>query len=405
MRMYLFAAIPAAALALAAVAQAQSISDDVVRIGVLTDLAGVYSAASGMGAVRAAEMAVADFGGKVLGKPIEVIYADHQNKPDIGVSKVREWIDVRKVDMVLDLVNSGVAVAVQKAASEKKRITITTAGGTVALTQQECTAYGIHYAYDTYSLANGASNALLVEGAKNWFFITADYTFGHQLEKDARAVVERGGGKVVGATRHPLGASDFASFVVQAQAAKPDVIAFANGAGDFANAVKSARQFNVVGGEGKPRMVGLLVLLTDVKSVGLDTMQGMQYVDPWYWDYDADTRAFAERFQKVQKSVPTFSQAANYSAVIQYLKAVEAAGTDNSDAVMRQLRSTKFNDMFLRNAYLRADGRMVRDMYLMEAKKPSESKGEWDLARVKRVIPGEEAFMPLAQSTCPLVRK
>lgn len=398
LRTALLAALPLAA------AQAQPVTDDVVRIGVLTDLSGVYSAGSGQGAVRAAEMAVADSGGKVLGKRIEVVYADHQNKADIGSAKAREWFDIGRVDMIVDLVNSAVAVAVQKMGAEKKRITITTAGGTVALTQQECSPYSIHYAYDTYSLANGAGKAVLAEGGKNWFFLTADYAFGHSLEKDTRAVVEKRGGKVVGAVRHPLSTTDFSSYVLQAQAAKPDVVALANAGGDFANAVKAAREFGLVR-DGKPRVVGLLVLLTDLKSLGLATVQGMQYVDPWYWDYDDQTRAFATKFQKVHQAMPTFSQAANYSAVMQYLKAVEAAGTDNADAVMQKLKSTRFNDFFLRNATLRADGRMIRDMYLMEAKAPSQSRGEWDLASVKRVIPGDEAFMPLAQSACPLVRK
>jgi len=384
--------------------QAQGISDDIVRIGVLTDLSGVYSEGSGTGAVRAAQMAVADFGGKVLGKPVEVIYADHQNKPDLGVTKAREWFDIGKVDMVLDLVNSAVAVPVQKLGAEKKRITITTAGGTVTLTQQECSAYGIHYAYDTYALATAAGQAVVSEGGKNWYFISADYTFGQQLERDARKVVEAGGGKVLGAAKHPLGASDFSSYILQAQASKADVVAIASGAGDFANIVKSAREFKLVR-DGKPKLVGLLVLVTDLKGIGLATVQGMQYVDPWYWDFDAETRAFSEKFRKVHTAPPTFSQAANYSAVMQYLKAVEAAGTDDADAVMQKLRSTKFNDFFLRNASLRQDGRMLRDMYLMEAKRPEESKGEWDLARIKRVVPGEEAFMPLAQSTCPLVKK
>jgi len=393
-----------AALPLAVAAQAQPVSDDVVRIGVLTDLSGVYSAGSGPGAVRAVEMAVADFGGKVLGKRIEVVYADHQNKADIGASKAREWFDVGRVDMIVDLVNSAVAVAVQKTGAEKKRITITTAGGTIALTQQECSPYGVHYAYDTYALANGAGNAVLAEGGKNWFFLTADYAFGHSLEKDTRAVVEKRGGKVLGSVRHPLSTTDFSSYVLQAQAARPDIVALANAGGDFANAVKATREFGLVR-DGKPRIVGLLVLLTDLKSLGLGTVQGMQYVDPWYWDYDDQTRAFAAKFQKVHPAMPTFSQAANYSAVTQYLKAVEAAGTDSADAVMQKLRATRFNDFFLRNATLRADGRMVRDMYLMEAKSPAQSRGEWDLASVKRVIPGDEAFMPLAQSACPLVRK
>jgi len=394
----------AAALPFCLPAHAQGVSDDVVRIGVLTDMSGVYSEGSGMGGVRAAEMAVADYGAKVLGKRVEVVYADHQNKADIGVTKARQWFDIGGVDVVLDLVNSAVAVGVQRLGAEKKRVTITTAGGTVALTQKECSPYGIHYAYDTFALASGASRAVLAQGGKNWFFLTADYTFGHQLEGDARNAVEKNGGKVVGSARHPLAASDFSSFILQAQSSGADVVAFANAAGDFANAIKSAREFQL-SRNGKPRLVGLLVLVTDLKSLGLQTVQGMQYVDPWYWDYDDQTRAFTEKFRKVHGAPPTFSQAANYSAVIQYLKAIEAAGTDDADAVMQKMRATKFNDFFLRNASLRVDGRMLRDMYLLEAKRPEESKGGWDLAKVTRVIPGEEAFMTLAQSSCPLVKK
>lgn len=397
-------ALAATLIAVAPAASAQAVSDDVVRIGVLTDLSGVYSAGSGIGGVRAAEMAIADRGGRVLGKRVELVHADHQNKADIGAAKAREWFDVGRVDMVLDLVNSSVAVAVQKLAAEKRRVTITTAGGTVALTQQECSPYGVHYAYDTYALATGTGNAVVREGGRNWFFITADYTFGQTMERDARAVVERLGGKVQGSVKHPLNASDFSSFVVAAQAAKPDVVALANAGGDFANAVKATREFGLVQ-KGKPVVAGFVVLLTDLKAIGLELAQGMQYTDPWYWDVDAETRAFAERFRKVHKAMPTFSQAANYSAVDQYLKAIEAAGTDDPDAVMKQLRATRFNDFFLRNASLRPDGRMVRDLYLMEAKKPSESRGEWDLARVKRVIPGEEAFMPPNPAACALARK
>lgn len=401
----LCALLAAAGIAMLSHAQSgKGISDDVVKIGVLTDLSGVYSQGSGRGGVRAAEMAVQDFGGKVLGKPIEVIAADHLNKADIGASKAREWIDTGKVDMLLDLVNSSVAIAVQKVATDKKRIAITTAGGTVALTQQECSPYGIHYAYDTYALATAAANAIVKEGGKNWYFLTADYAFGHTLEKDARNVVEKLGGKVVGSVKHPLSASDFSSFIVSAQAAKPDVLVLANAGGDFANSLRAVREFGLIK-NGKPTIAGMVVLITDVKALGLETAQGVQYTDPFYWDYDEQTREWAQRFYKMHKAMPTFSQAANYSATMQYLKAIQAAGTDNPDAVMKQLRSVKFNDFFLRNAYLREDGRMIRDMYLAEVKKPSESKSEWDLARIKRVIPGEEAFMPLSQSSCPLVKK
>lgn len=385
-------------------AQSKGISDDVVKIGVLVDMAGLYSGGSGIGAVRAAEMAVKDFGGKVLGKPIEVVYADHQNKADIGASKAREWFDVGKVDMVLDITNSAVAIAVQKIAAEKKRINIVTGGGTVALSQQECSPYGIQYAFDTYALATSAVNVLVKEGGKNWYFITVDYTFGLNLEKDAKARVEALGGKVLGSVKHPLNAPDFSSYIVSAQAAKPDVIGIASGGGDFANILRTAREFGL-GKGGKPVLTALFVVITDLKGLGLEIAQGLQYVDPFYWDFDEQTRAWSQRFMQVHKAMPSFNQAGDYSAVMQYLKAIEIAGTDDADAVMKQLRATKFNDFFLRNAYLRVDGRMVRDMYLMEVKKPSESKSEWDLAKLKRVIPGDEAYMSLAQSACPLVKK
>ena len=385
-------------------AQGKGISDDVVKIGVLVDMSGPYSQGSGIGAVRAAEMAVKDYGGKVLGKPVEVIYADHQNKADIGAAKAREWFDVGKVDMVLDLVNSSVAIAVQKLATEKKRIVIVTGGGTLALSNQECSPYGIQYAYDTYAMANGAVAALAGEGAKSWYFITVDYTFGLNLENDARGALARLGGKVLGSVKHPLNAPDFSSYVLSAKSANPDVIAIASGAGDFANALRTTKEFGL-GKGGKPVITGLFVLINDVKGLGLEVAQGLQYVDSFYWDYDEQARAWSQRFYAVQKAMPAFNQAGDYSAVMQYLKAIEAVGTDNADTVMKYLREQKFNDFFLRNAYLRVDGRMIKDMYLMEAKKPSESKGEWDLAKLKRVIPGDEAFMPLAQSTCPLVKK
>ena len=399
-------AATAAAVCMSAMVQAQGkgISDDVVKIGVLVDMAGLYSQGSGIGSVRAVEMAVKDFGGKVLGKSIEVVYADHQNKADIGASKAREWFDVGKVDMVIDLVNSAVAVAVQKIAAEKKRINIVTAGGSVALSQQDCSPYGIQYAYDTYALATGAANVLVKEGGMSWYFITVDYTFGLNLEKDGKARVEALGGKVLGSARHPLNAPDFSSYIVSAQAAKPDVIAIASGAGDFANTLRTAREFGL-GKGGKPVITGLFVLINDLKGLGLEVAQGLQYVDPFYWDFDEQTRAWAQRYMQIQKAMPSFNQAGDYSAVMQYLKAIEIAGTDDADAVMKQLRATKFNDFFLRNAYLRVDGRMVRDMYLMEVKKPAESRSEWDLAKLKRVIPGEEAYMSLAQSSCPLVKK
>jgi branched-chain amino acid transport system substrate-binding protein len=385
-------------------AQPKGVSDDVVRIGVLVDMAGPYSVGSGMGAVRAVEMAIKDFGGKVLGKPIEVVYADHQNKPDIGATKAREWFDTGKVDMVIDVVNSAVAVAVQKLATEKKRVLMVTGSGSIALSNQECSPYAIQYAYDTYALATGVVRAVAPEAGKKWYFISVDYTFGAALEADARATLATLGGQVVGAVKHPLNAADYSSYVLSAQAAKPDVVAIASGGGDFANALKATREFGL-GAGGKPVVTGLFVVLSDLKALGLNVAQGLQYVDPFYWDQDEAARAWSHRFFAVHKAMPAFNQAADYSAVTQYLKAISEIGTDDADAVMTKLRNTKFNDFFLKNGYLRADGRMVHDMALWEAKKPSESKGEWDLAKRIRDIPGEEAAKPLAQSNCPLIKK
>jgi branched-chain amino acid transport system substrate-binding protein len=380
------------------------ISDDVVRIGVLVDMSGPYSQGSGTGSVRAAEMAVRDFGGKVLGKPIEVVYADHQNKPDVGATKARDWFDNERVDMVLDLVNSSVAAAVYAVATQKQRIAIVTGSGSTSLTNKDCSPYGIQYAYDTYALSSGAVRALAPDAGRNWFFISVDYTFGASLEADARETLAALGGRVVGSVKHPLSAPDFSSYILAASSAKADVVAFADGAGDFVNAMRAAREFGL-GASGKPVVTGLFVLLQDLKALGLAQAQGLRYVDAFYWDLDDRTRAWSKRFLELTKAMPSFNQAADYSAVTQYLKAIEAAGTDNADAVMKKLRETRFDDFFLRNGSLRADGRMVHDMYLWEAKAPSESKGEWDLAKLKKVVPGDEAARPLDRSTCPLLRK
>ncbi|HRO59827.1 MAG TPA: ABC transporter substrate-binding protein [Burkholderiaceae bacterium] len=385
-------------------AAAQQISDDVVRIGVLTDMTGPYSDGSGMGALKAVRMAVSDFGGTVLGKPIEVVHADHQNKPDIGAARAREWFAVDKVDMIVDLVNSAVAVAVQAHATEVKRVVIVTAGGSSALSNQYCSPYAVQYAYDTYALSTGAVKALAEKPGQSWYFVAVDYTFGQALESDARSALEKLGGKVAGSVRHPLNASDFSSYVLSAQNAKPDVLAIASGASDFANMLRATREFGL-GRDGKPQITGLFVLLNDLKGVGLEVAQGMTYVDSFYWDMDERSREFSRRFLAEHGAMPSFSQAADYSATIQYLKAIEAEGTDNADAVMQRLRATKFDDFFLRNAWLREDGRMIKDMYLMEAKKPSESGGEWDLAKLVKVIPGEDAYRPLADSACPLIKK
>jgi branched-chain amino acid transport system substrate-binding protein len=381
-----------------------ALSDDVVRIGLLVDMSGPYSQGTGMGSVRAAEMAVKDFGGKVLGKPVEVVYADHQNKTDIGLAKAREWIDTGKVDMILDTANSAIALAVQKLVEEKQRLIIVTGAGSTALSNKACSPNAVQYAYDTYALATGAAKALLAEGAKNWFILSVDYAFGQQLERDVRETIERGGGKVVGNAKHPLNAPDFSSYILSLQAAKPDAVVLANTGSDFSNALRTAREFGIEPNS-KPQIAGTLVAAPDLKAVGLEVAQGTLYVDPFYWDFDEQTRAWSRRFMAVHKAMPSFAQAADYSAITQYLKAIAAAGSDEPQAVMKQLRGSKLNDFFLRNAYLREDGRMVRDLYLAQVKKPSESKNEWDLVTIQRVLPGADAFLPLSKSECPLVKK
>jgi branched-chain amino acid transport system substrate-binding protein len=384
-------------------ASAAGLSDGVVKIGVLTDMSGVYSQIGGKGTVTAVEMAVADFGGKVLGKKIEVISADHQNKADIASTKAREWFDTGKVDMVTGLLNSACALAVQKLGAEKKRITINTGAGSTDLTNKDCSPYGIHYAYDNYALGNVAGSEVVNHGGKSWFFITADYAFGHSLEKNTTNFVQKLGGKVVGSVRHPLATSDFSSYLMQAQSSGAKVIGLANAGGDFTNAVKQAGEFGIV--QKGQTVVGMLVFDTDVKSLGLKTAQGMQFASGFYWDRDKAAREWSKRFYAKHKAMPTMDQAGAYSATMNYLKAIKAAGTDDPDAVMAKLKSTNISDFFAVNGKLRADGRMVHDMYLMEVKKPAESKAEWDILKIIKTVPGDQAFMPLSQSSCSLVKK
>lgn len=392
-----------ASLALAASASAAGISGDVVKIGVLTDMSGVYSKIGGPGTLAAVELAIADFGGTVNGKPIQVISADHQNKADIASTKAREWFDTEKVDMVTGLLNSSCALAVQKIGEEKKRITINTGAGSTDLTNKSCSPYGIHYVYDNYALGNVAGSAIVKRGGKNWFFITADYAFGHSLEQNTTTFINKLGGKVTGSVRHPLSTADFSSYLLQAQGSGAKVIGLANAGGDFTNAVKQAREFGIV--QGGQTIAGMLVFDSDVKSLGLDTAQGMQFASGFYWDRDDATREWSKRFHAKTGAMPTMDQAGAYSGTMNYLKAIKAAETDDPDAVMAKLRSMDLSDFFAVNGKLRQDGRMVHDMYLMEVKKPSESKGEWDLAKIINTVAGNDAFMPLSESSCPLVKK
>ncbi|QOZ26701.1 ABC transporter substrate-binding protein [Bradyrhizobium sp. CCBAU 51753] len=387
----------------AADAQSARISDDVVKIGVLTDMSGQFSHESGEGAVTAVKMAVEDFGGKVLGKPIEVVVADHQNKPDTASALARKWFDVERVDMIANLINSSIALTVSGLAKEKNRIAIINGSGSSRLTGDACTPNSIHYAYDTYALARGTGTALAKAGKKSWYFLTADYAFGHALEADTSAIVKAMSGEVIGSTRYPPEAFDQSSFLLQAQSSKAQVVALAGSGNVLVNSIKSAQEFGIpAGGQ---TLAGLLVWITDVKSLGLSAAQGLVLTNAFYWDRDDETRAWSKRFYERMKRMPHMGDAGDYSSTIHYLKAIEAAGTDEAMAVMSKMRELPINDFFAKNGRIREDGRMVHDMYVYEVKKPSESKSDWDFYKLREVIPGDQAFRPLKDSACPLVKK
>jgi len=396
----LASAVAMATLAMPLTAAAE-LSDGKLKIGVLSDMSGVYKALEGPGAVVAAKMAIEDFGGSVLGQPVEVISADHQNKPDIGASTAREWIDAEEVDMITALDNSSVALSVQGLANDKKIITMNTGAGTTALTEDQCTPYGIHYVYDTHALPVGTATAMVKNGGESWFFITADYAFGHSLRDNTGAVVESLGGKVVGNVNAPLSTNDFSSYLLQAQSSGADVIGLANAGQDTVNAIKQANQFRIV--QGGQKLAGMLVFITDVHSMGLDIAQGLQFTTAFVWNQNDETRAWSERFHERHGAMPTMVHAGVYSAVTNYLKAVKETGTDDSDTVRAKLGEMTLNDMFVKNGSILPNGTMLHDMYLVEVKKPSESESEWDLLRVVSKIPAEQAFIPLSESKCPLV--
>jgi branched-chain amino acid transport system substrate-binding protein len=378
---------------------AAQISGDVVKIGFITDMSGVYTDLDGAGGAEAIKMAIADFGGNINGKKIEVLVTDHQNKADVAASKAREWFDRQGMDMLIGGTNSATSLAMAKVAAEKKKPFIVIGSGTSRLTNEECTPYTVHYAYDTVALARGTGGAVVKQGGKSWFFLTADYAFGHSLEKDTAAVVTANGGKVVGSVRHPLGASDFSSFLLQAQSSKAQILGLANAGGDTINSIKAANEFGITK---SMRLAGLLMFINDVHALGLPLTQGMYQTDSWYWDLNDDTRAWAKRYYAKMKKEPSSLQAADNSATTQYLNAVKAAGTDDGDKVMAQLKKTTISDFYTKNGVIRADGRMVHDMYLLEVKKPAESKGAWDYYKVLQTIPGEEIFTKKAETKCPL---
>ncbi|MBP2313980.1 ABC transporter substrate-binding protein [Azospirillum soli] len=386
----------------AGTAQAQ-VSNDAVKIGLLTDMSGTYSDLAGAGAVAAAQMAIEDFGGKAAGKPIVLLTADHQNKADISANKAREWVDVEKVDVFAELVTTSVALAVNEIAKANNKITLISGTASSRITNQDCFKGGIHWTYDTYAMAIGTGRAMVEEGGKSWYFLTADYAFGQNLQDDVSKVVKSSGGKVLGAVKHPFPASDFSSFLLQAQSSKAEVIGLANAGADTINAIKAANEFGIV--QGGQKLAGLLVFITDIHSLGLETAKGLNLTTGFYWDMDEKTREWSKRFHAKTGKMPSMVQAGVYSSLMHYFKAVDATGTDDTDKVVAKMKETKVEDFFARNGRIREDGRMVHDMYLAQVKTPQESKGPWDYYKIVRTIPAEEAFLPIAESQCPLVKK
>jgi branched-chain amino acid transport system substrate-binding protein len=372
-----------------------------VVIGDIDDMSGPYADVNGPRAVEGIKMAIADFGGSALGEPIELLTADHQNKPDIGASKFREWADTAGLTMLLGGSNTGVSLAMAPIAKEKKIPFMAIAAGGASLTGKDCNAYMVHYGYDTTALANGTAKTILDQGGKTWFFITADYAFGTQLQQAATKIVEAGGGKVVGSVRAPLGTSDFSSFLLQAQGSGAQVVGLANAGADFSNSLKAAHEFGLTG---TMKPAALLAYITDIHALGLETAQGLYLTAAWYWDLNDKGRAFSKRFFDKTGAMPTYNQAAYYSATLTYLNAVKAVGATDAGKVMEQLHKTKIDDMFTGDGVIRADGLMQHSMYVMQVKTPSESKGPWDYYKLVKTMSGEEAFGKLADSACPLVK-
>ncbi len=377
------------------------LSDNAVRIGVMNDMAGLFADLAGPGSVEAARMAAADFGGTVLGRPIEVLAGDHQNKPDVGSALARRWYDQDGVDVIMDLPNSGIALAVQRIAHEKQRLVIHSSAAASDLTGRACSPYGIHWAFDSYALATSTGNALLQRGGNSWFFLTVDYAVGHAFERDVTAVVTANGGRVAGGVRHPLNTADFSSFLLQAQASRARVLAFANAGGDLSNSIKQAASFGLFR---SMTPVGIMVFLTDIHAIGLQDAQGLMLTESFYWDMNDETRAWSRRFMERMRRMPTMPQAGVYTATLHYLRAIQAAGTDDAGRVAEQMRATPINDFMTRNGRIREDGRVLRDFTLFQVKSPQESRGPWDYYRTVATIPAEVAARPLAEGGCPLVQ-
>jgi branched-chain amino acid transport system substrate-binding protein len=398
-----FTSVLASVLAIAASA-AFAQAKPSLKLGGILDMSGLYADITGTGSETAAKMAVEDFGGEVLGRKVEIIAADHLNKADVAANLARDMLDNQGVEMIFDVAASATALAAGEIAKARNKIVMYSGPASIRLSNEACGPYTIHYAYDTFSQANVTGLATVKSGFETWYFLTADYAFGQDLEKDTTAVVVKSGGKVVGGVRHPLNTSDFSSFLLQAQASKAKVIGLANAGGDTINAIKQAAEFGIM--KSGQKVSPLLAFVTDIDSIGLETAQGLLLAEAFYWDLNDETRAFSKRFgERVNKRAPTAAQAGVYSSVLHYLKAVKAAGTTDAAAVIKVMKETPVNDMFAKNGKIREDGRMVHDMYLFEVKKPSESKGRWDYYKLLATIPGNEAFQSMELSRCPLVKK
>ena len=404
MRMLRTLTLAAAALAVAAGPAVAQISDGVIKIGVLNDQSSLYADLAGQGSVVAARMAVEDFGAEKKGLKVEIIFADHQNKADVGSQIASKWYDADKVDVIVDVPNSGVALAVNQITRDKKKAFLISSAASSDLTGKACSPNTIHWTYDTWALANGTGNALVKGGADTWFFITADYAFGLALERDVEAVVTKNGGKVLGKVRHPLNTQDFSSFLLQGQSSKAKIIGLANAGGDTTNAIKQGAEFGIV--KGGQNFAGLLVFLTDVHALGLEKAQGLIFTSTFYWDMNDQTRAFAKRFSERNRGIhPTMIHAGAYAAVLHYLKAVEALKSDDGTAVIAKMKATPTDDPLFGKGTIRADGRKIHPAYLVEVKKPSESKKPWDFYKILATIPAEQAFRPIDQGGCELVKK
>ncbi|MGP9813129.1 ABC transporter substrate-binding protein [Rhodopseudomonas sp. NSM] len=393
-----------ACLSIAAISAAQAQSQPPLKLGAILDMSGLYADITGTGSETAAKMAAEDFGGTVLGRKIEIIAADHLNKADLSASIARDMLDNQGVEAIIDVAASATALAAGEIAKARNKIIMYSGPGSVRLSNEACGPYTIHYSYDTFAQANVAGLASVKQGLDTWFFLSADYAFGQDLERDTTNVVKASGGKVLGSVKHPINTSDFSSFLLQAQSSNAKVIGLANAGGDTINAIKQAAEFGITR-KGGQKILPLLAFITDVDSIGLETAQGLLIAGAFYWDMNDETRAFSKRFMERTKRVPTSAQAGLYSETMHYLQAVKAAGTTDAAAVMKKMKETPVNDFFARNGKIREDGRMVHDMYLFEVKKPSESKGRWDYYKLLATVPGDQAFQPLEQSRCPLVKK